>query len=216
VVYGGPHVQTVHEAWPGMGWEQVMAHRGFVIWQLDNRGSSGRGHRWESVIFHDMGEHELADQTEGIRYLDSLGFADTSRMGMFGWSYGGYMTLYALTRAPGLFRAGIAGAPVAHWRNYDTIYTERYMGLPAENAEAYERASALTKAADLSGKLLLIHNLEDDNVHFQNTVQMMDALQRAGKTFELMVYPQKVHGVSREARKHLYETMTEFFEKNVK
>ena len=214
-VYGGPHVQTVHDAWPGMGWEQVMAHRGFIIWQLDNRGSWGRGHRWESVIFRDMGEHELADQKEGIRYLESLGFADTSRMGIYGWSYGGYMTLYALTRAPGLFRAGIAGAPVTHWRNYDTIYTERYMGLPAENAEAYERASALTKAADLGGKLLLIHNLEDDNVHFQNTVQMIDALERAGKTFDLMVYPQKAHGLSGEVRKHLYQTMTEFFEKNV-
>ncbi len=137
-------------------------------------------------------------------------------MGLYGWSYGGYMTLFTLTRAPGLFRAGIAGAPVTHWRNYDTIYTERYMGLPAENTGGYERASALTRAADLSGKLLLVHNLEDDNVHFQNTVQMMDALERAGKRFELMVYPQKAHGVSGAMRKHLYETMTEFFEKNVK
>jgi dipeptidyl-peptidase-4 len=215
-VYGGPHAQTVQDAWPGMGWDQVLAHRGFVIWQLDNRGSEGRGHRWESVIFRDMGEHELADQKDGIRYLESLGFADISRMGLFGWSYGGYMTLYTLTRAPGLFRAGIAGAPVTHWRNYDTIYTERYMGLPAENASAYERASALTKAADLTGKLLLVHNLEDDNVHFQNTVQMMDALERVGKPFELMLYPQKAHGVSGPLRKHLYETLTDFLEKNVR
>jgi dipeptidyl-peptidase-4 len=216
VVYGGPGVQTVHDAWPGMGWDQVLAHRGFVIWQLDNRGSSGRGHAWESVIFRNMGEHELEDQKEGIRYLASLGFADTSRMGIYGWSYGGYMTLYTLTHAPGLFRAGIAGAPVTHWRNYDTIYTERYMGLPAENAAAYERASALTKASDLGGKLLLVHNLEDDNVHYQNTVQMIDALQEADKPFDLMVYPQKAHGVSGPVRKHLYRTLTEFFEKNVK
>lgn len=216
VVYGGPGVQMIQDSWPGMGWDQVLAHRGFVIWQLDNRGSRGRGHQFESVIFRNMGEHELQDQKEGIRYLASLGFADTSHMGIFGWSYGGYMTLYTLTRAPGLFRAGIAGAPVTHWRNYDSIYTERYMGLPAENAEAYERASALTKAADLKDKLLLVHNLEDDNVHFQNTVQMMDALERAGKPFELMVYPQKAHGVTGPLRKHLYETLTEFFEKNVK
>jgi len=216
VVYGGPGVQTVHDSWPGMPWDQVLAHRGFVVWQLDNRGSLGRGHQWESVIFRDMGEHELQDQKAGFRYLESLGFVDASHMGLFGWSYGGYMTLYTLTHAPGLFRAGIAGAPVTHWRNYDTIYTERYMGLPSKNAQAYERASAITKTADLKDKLLLVHNLEDDNVHFQNTVQMMDALERAGKPFELMLYTQKTHHVSRPLTVHLYETMTAFFEKNVK
>jgi dipeptidyl-peptidase-4 len=216
MVYGGPHAQEVHDAWPHLGLDQVLAHRGFVIWQVDNRGSWGRGHAWESVIFHNIGARELEDQKEGIHYLDSLGFADVSRMGLYGWSYGGYMTLFTLTRAPGLFRAGIAGAPVTHWRNYDTIYTERYMGLPAENADAYERASALTKAGDLNAKLLLLHNLEDDNVHFQNTVQMMDALERAGKPFELMLYPQKAHAVTGTVRRHLYETMTEFFERNVK
>jgi dipeptidyl-peptidase 4 len=216
IVYGGPHAQAVHNAWPGMGWDQVLAHRGFVVWQLDNRGSSGRGHKWESVIFRNMGAHELEDQKEGVKYLASLGFADTSHMGIHGWSYGGYMTLYALTNAPGLFRAGIAGAPVTHWRNYDSIYTERYMGLPAENSQAYERTSPITKAADLSAKLLLVHNLEDDNVHFQNTLQMMDALERAGRPFELMLYPEKSHGVTGSVRKHLYETMTEFFEKYVK
>jgi dipeptidyl-peptidase-4 len=216
MVYGGPHAQEVRDAWPHLGLDQVLAHRGFVIWQVDNRGSWGRGHAWESVIFRNMGARELEDQKEGIHYLDSLGFADVSRMGIYGWSYGGYMTLFTLTRAPGLFRAGIAGAPVTHWRNYDTIYTERYMGLPAENADAYERASALTKAADLNAKLLLLHNLEDDNVHFQNTVQMMDALERAGKPFELMLYPQKAHAVTGAVRRHLYESMTEFFERNVK
>ncbi|HKW98980.1 MAG TPA: DPP IV N-terminal domain-containing protein [Bryobacteraceae bacterium] len=216
VVYGGPHAQAVNNAWPGMGWDQVLAQRGFVVWQLDNRGSSGRGHQWESVIFRNMGEHELEDQKEGIRYLESLGFADTLHMGIYGWSYGGYMTLYSLTHAPGLFRAGIAGAPVTHWRNYDSIYTERYMGLPAENPEAYQRTSPITTAADLSARLLLVHNLEDDNVHFQNTVQMMDALERAGKPFDLMLYTQKQHGVTGTVRRHLYETLTEFFEKNVK
>ena len=216
-IYGGPGIgPEVLDAWPERQWDQVLAHRGFVIWQLDNRGTWGRGHRWESVIFHNMGAHELEDQKEGIRYLQSLGFADTSRMGIYGWSYGGYMTLYTLTHAPGLFRAGIAGAPVTHWRNYDSIYTERYMGLPEENASGYEAASALTHAADLKDKLLLIHNLEDDNVHFQNTVQFMDALERADRPFELMLYPQKSHGVSGPLRKHLYETMVEFFEKNVK
>ena len=216
-IYGGPGVgPAVVDAWQERQWDQVLAHRGFVIWQLDNRGTWGRGHRWESVIYHNLGAHELEDQKEGIRYLQSLGFADTSHMGIYGWSYGGYMTLYSLTHAPGLFRAGIAGAPVTHWRNYDSIYTERYMGLPEENTLGYESASALTHAADLRDKLLLIHNMEDDNVHFQNTVQFMDALERAGKPFELMLYPQKSHGVSGALRRHLYETMVEFFEKNVK
>jgi len=216
-IYGGPRVgQSVLDTWPETHWDQVLAHRGFVVWQLDNRGTWGRGHVFESVIFHNLGAHELEDQKEGIRYLQSLGFADTSRMGIYGWSYGGYMTLYAITHAPGLFRAGIAGAPVTHWRNYDTIYTERYMALPEHNASGYESASALTHAADLRDKLLIIHNLEDDNVHFQNTVQFVDALERAGRPFQLMLYPQKEHGVSGALRKHLYETMLEFFEKNVK
>ncbi len=216
MIYGGPHAQMVLDAWPKIGLDQVLAHQGFVIWQLDNRGSAGRGHRWESAIFRNMGEHELQDQKEGLRYLESLGFADKARMGITGWSYGGYMTLYTLAHAPGLFRAGIAGAPVTHWRNYDSIYTERYMGLPANNTEAYERTSPITKAGDLKDKLLLVHNLEDDNVHFQNTIHMMNALELAGKHFELMLYPQKAHGVTGAVEKHLLETMTAFFEKNVK
>jgi len=216
IVYGGPGIQTVLDTWPGMPWDQVLARRGFLVWQLDNRGSLGRGHAWESVIFRDMGEHELEDQRQGIRYLESLGFADTSHMGLFGWSYGGYMTFYTLTHAPGLFRAGISGAPVTHWRNYDTIYTERYMGLPLENAGAYERASAITHAAALKDKLLLVHNLEDDNVHVQNTIQLVDALQHAGRPFQLMLYTQKTHHVSGPVQKHLYETLTGFFEDNVK
>jgi dipeptidyl-peptidase-4 len=137
-------------------------------------------------------------------------------MGIYGWSYGGYMTLYALTNAPKLFRAGIAGAPVTDWRNYDTIYTERYMGLPADNAEGYQRSSPLTSAKSLEAKLLLVHNFEDDNVHFQNTLQMADALEQAGKQFEMMLYPQKSHGVTGPVRRQMLVGMTEFFERNLK
>jgi dipeptidyl-peptidase-4 len=122
------------------------------------------------------------------------------------------MTLYTLCNAPDLFRAGIAGAPVTDWRNYVTIYTERYLGLPQENAEGYRRSSPVQSAAQLKAKLLLVHNLEDDNVHFQNTVQMIDALARAGKPYQLMVYPQKSHGVTGPVRKHLLEQTTAFFE----
>ncbi len=216
MIYGGPHAQYVRDSWSGATWDQALAARGFVIWQVDNRGSAGRGHGWESRIFRKMGEQELKDQQEGIRHLESLGFVDSSRIGIYGWSYGGFMTLYALCNAPTLFRAGIAGAPVTDLRNYDTIYTERYMGLPSENADGYRRSSVVAKAGDLTAKLLLVHNFGDDNVHFQNTLQMADALQRAGKQFEMMVYPQKAHGVTGPVRKQMLEGLTQFLEKNLK
>jgi dipeptidyl-peptidase-4 len=216
MIYGGPGSQTVQNTWSGASWDQALAARGFVIWELDNRGSLGRGHRWQSAVFHNLGAKELEDQKEGVRYLESLGFVDPARVGIHGWSYGGFMTLYALCNAPDLFRAGIAGAPVTDWRNYDTIYTERYMGLPQENVDGYRRGSVVAKAADLSAKLMIVHNFGDDNVHFQNTLQMADALERAGKQFELMVYPQKAHGVTGPVRKQMLEGMTRFFETNLK
>ena len=216
MVYGGPGAQSVRNSWTGATWDQLLAQRGFVIWQLDNRGSSGRGHRFESMVFHKLGELELKDQQEGIRHLEALGFADTSRMGVYGWSYGGYMTLYSLLHAPDLFRAGISGAPVTDWRNYDSIYTERYMGLPNENADGYRSSSPLGNAAELNAKLLLVHNIEDDNVHFQNTLQMAHELEKAGKQFSMLVYPQKSHGVTGTLRKNLLEQTTAFFEESLR
>jgi dipeptidyl-peptidase 4 len=217
MVYGGPGAQAIHDTWSGLSWEQVLAQKGFVSWQLDNRGSAGRGHAFESVIYHDLGEHELADQREGIAYLVSQGFVDPARIGMYGWSYGGFMTLYSVTHAPGLIKAAISGAPVTDFRNYDTIYTERYMGLPGEDPEGYKRSSPQSAAGNLAGtKLLIIHNIEDDNVHFQNTLQMANALELAGKEFSMVVYPLKTHGVTGAARKHLLEETTAFFEENLK
>ncbi len=217
MVYGGPGIQTIHNSWQGLSWDQVLAHKGFVIWQLDNRGSAGRGHAFESVIFRDMGEHELEDQKAGIDALIAKGFVDGKRIGMFGWSYGGYMTLFTATHAPGLLKAAISGAPVTDWHNYDSIYTERYMGLPQENAEAYRKSSPQSAAAGLSGtKLLMLHNIEDDNVHFQNSVQMADAFEKAGKQFYMVVYPQRSHGVGGPARRQLLEETTAFFEENLK
>jgi len=216
MIYGGPHAQSVRDAWSGADFDQVLAQKGYLIWQLDNRGSSGRGHLWESKIYHEIGVQELRDQLDGIRYLETLGFADMTRVGISGWSYGGYMTLYALANAPSVFRAGIAGAPVTDWRNYDTIYTERYMGLPAENPEGYRRSSPQTKAGDIKAKLLIVHNIEDDNVHFQNTVQMANVLQKEGKQFQMLVYAQKSHGVSGPAHKQMLQAMLDFFEKALK
>jgi len=216
MIYGGPGAQTVHDAWTGADFDQVLAQRGYLIWQLDNHGSSGRGHLWESKIYHQTGAQELKDQLEGIHYLQTLGFADMTRVGLSGWSYGGYMTLYSLANAPDVFRAGIAGAPVTDWRNYDTIYTERYMGLPEDNPDGYKRSSPQTNAGDIHARLLIVHNLEDDNVHFQNTVQMVNVLERAGKQFQMLIYPQKSHGVTGPARKQMLQAMMDFFDKSLK
>ena len=216
MVYGGPGAQSVRNSWSGATWDQALAQRGFVIWQMDNRGSKGRGHAFESPIYRRMGKVELADQLEGLHYLINQGFVDSSRVGIYGWSYGGFMTLYSLLNAPDVFRAGIAGAPVTSWRNYDTIYTERYLGLPSENAEGYRAGSAVEYAGKLKAKLLMLHNIEDDNVLFQNTLQMAEALEKAGKLFDMVIYPQKTHGVTGEFRKQLLEKTTDFFERNLK
>jgi dipeptidyl-peptidase-4 len=213
MIYGGPGVQAVRDTWGGAGFDQVLAQKGYLVWQLDNRGSAGRGHTWESQIYHETGAHELNDQLDGVRYLATLGFADMTRVGISGWSYGGYMTLYALANAPDKFKAGIAGAPVTDWRNYDSIYTERYMGLPDDNAEGYKRSSPQTKAAEITARLLILHNIEDDNVHFQNSLQMANALEREGKQFQMIVYPQKSHGVSGPLQKQMQQAMLDFFEK---
>jgi len=216
MVYGGPGEQEVIDAWRGATWDQVLAQRGFVVWQLDNRGSAGRGHAFESPLFHRFGKTELADQLEGVKYLIAQGFVDPARIGIYGWSYGGFMTLYSLLNAPDVFRAGIAGAPVTNWRNYDTIYTERYLGLPAEDMEGYRASSPVEYASKLKAKLLMVHNIEDDNVLFQNTLQMAEALERAGKVFQMVVYPGKTHAVGGAFDRQLLEETTDFFEKNLK
>jgi len=215
-VYGGPHAQSVRDAWPGLDMDQVFAHAGYVVWEMDNRGSAGRGHAFETPVFRNLGARELADQREGIEYLIARGFVDPQRIGVTGWSYGGFMTLNLLLNAPDLFHAGFAGAPVTNWLNYDSIYTERYMGVPKDNGEAYARTSLSPRAGRLAGKLMIAHNLEDDNVLFQNTLQMIGALEAAGKHFELSLYPQKTHGVSAAAARQMEATMLDFFERSLK
>lgn len=216
MVYGGPHAQNVCDCWSGAGWEQALAHRGFVVWQLDNRGTAGRGLAWEARLYRRLGKQELSDQEAGIRHLLSMGFVDASRIGLYGWSYGGFLTLYTLLNSPDLVRAGIAGAPVTDWRDYDTIYTERYLGLPSENEEGYRLSSPVHRASNLKAALLLVHNYGDDNVLFQQSFRMMVELQKAGKPFETAIYPQRSHGVTGAARRHLLETMTAFFERHLK
>jgi dipeptidyl-peptidase-4 len=216
LVYGGPGAQGVRNTWMGADLDQVLAHKGFVVWQVDNRGSSGRGHAFETPVFRKLGAAELADQVAGVEHLVSLGFVDRARVGIRGWSYGGFMTLNAMLNAPDVFRAGMAGAPVTVWHNYDTIYTERYMGLPKDDPDGYKNTALPAQAKNLKGKLMLAHNLEDDNVLFQNTVQMIDALERANLPFEMQVYTQKTHGVTGAEARQLNAAIVSFFERNLK
>jgi dipeptidyl-peptidase-4 len=196
--------------------DQLFAHHGYVIWQMDNRGSAGRGHAFESPIHLQLGKLEVEDQVLGVNYLLSLGFADPRRIGVMGWSYGGYMTLQCLLHAPETFKAGAAGAPVTNWLNYDTIYTERYMGLPQDNPNGYRDSSPVNFAANLKGRLLLIHNIEDDNVLFANSLQMMNALQNEGQSYDFLLYPQKSHGLGGKARQHLNAQYLRFFDDALK
>jgi len=216
-VYGGPGVGLpVHNSWQGINIDQVLAHKGYVVWQAENRGGTGRGHAFETAIYHKLGVTELADQVAGVKYLIAQGIADPERIGIHGWSYGGFMTANAMLNAPDVFNAGFSGAPVTSWLNYDTIYTERYMGLPKDNADGYRDTALPPKAKNLKGKLMLVHNFEDDNVLFQNSLQLTSALQLAGKQFEYMLYPQKSHGVTGPPAQQMNQMMVDFFDRALK
>jgi dipeptidyl-peptidase-4 len=194
-----------------------MAKRGFATLIVDNRGMAGRGQKFTAVLRRNFGATELKDQLASLdQVLRQYPIFDRNRLGWWGWSYGGYMTLYALTHSE-RFRAGVAGAPVTNWLNYDSIYTERYMGLPKDNAQAYRASSPVNNAATLNGRLLIVHGTGDDNVHFQNSVQMVQALIDAAKQFDFMIYPGKTHGISGPAdQMHLYHLILDHFERNLK
>jgi len=216
-VYGGPHEQVVTNRWGvTSSLDHLFAQEGFLVWSLDNRGSSGRGHAWESTIFENMGRQELEDQLDGVAYLKSLSYVDASRLGIWGWSYGGYMTLYTLTHAPDLFKCGAAGGPVTDWKFYDSIYTERYMRTPQENPNGYKSSSPLEAADKLRARLLLIHGADDDNVHMQNTLNFVEALVQTGRPFELYIQPGQKHGFAGPAvRSYLNERLLNFFKENL-
>ena len=214
-VYGGPHVQSIRNLWARLGMDQVFAQKGYLVWEMDNRGTAGRGHAFESAVYRNLGAAELADQREGIAHLIAMGFVDPQRIGVTGWSYGGFMTVNMLLNAGDVFHAGFAGAPVTNWLNYDTIYTERYMGLLKDNDAAYAATALSPKAANLRGRLMIAHNFEDDNVLFQNTLQLITALESAGKQFDLALYPQKTHGVTGAAARQMEAAMLDFFERTL-
>jgi dipeptidyl-peptidase-4 len=216
--YGGPGVQTVRDAWGGTTFlfDQILAREGFAILQVDNRGMANRGKAFAVPIKHNLGENEFNDQMAAVKQaLQQYPQLDGSRMGFWGWSYGGYFTLYTLQKTD-IFKAGVSVAPVTDWRDYDSIYTERYMGLPVDNEDGYHKSSPVNFAADLHGSLIEVHGTSDDNVHMQNTIQMTNAFIVAGKQFRLMLYPRKTHGISGKAqRSHLFHMIQDHFEKNL-
>jgi dipeptidyl-peptidase-4 len=216
-VYGGPGTQRVLDGWTGNSFIQILTRAGYVVFQLDNRGSAFRGEAFQSPIRGRLGEVEVADQVRGARWLGTQSYVDPARIGVWGWSYGGYMTLMLMLKAPDVFSAGVSGAPVTDWTLYDTHYTERYLERPSENAAGYEASSVLPYVKDLRGRLLVIHGMADDNVLFLNSTKLFRRLQDLGKPFEVMVYPGAKHGLLRQHDgRHAYATIRGFFDSALK
>ncbi|MDX5481478.1 MAG: S9 family peptidase [Hymenobacteraceae bacterium] len=217
-VYGGPGSQTVTNSWGGANylWYQVLADKGMIVVSVDNRGTGARGAEFKKVTYANLGKYEIEDQIEAAKWLGNQPYVDKNRIGIWGHSFGGYMTLLGLTKGEGVFRAGISVAPVTSWRFYDTIYTERFLKTPQENAAGYDDNSPLMFADKLQGDLLLIHGTGDDNVHFQNAVAMQDALISANKQFESFYYPNRNHGVGGGITSlHRFKMMTNFLERKL-
>lgn len=217
-IYGGPGSQTVTNSWGAVSaWNQLWAQHGIIVVSVDNRGTGGRGEEFKKCTYLQLGKYETEDQVEAARYLGGLAYVDKERIGMWGWSFGGYLTLSALTRGADLFSFGIAVAPVTNWKYYDNIYTERFMRTPAENNKGYEENSPVNHAEKLKGDLLIIHGMADDNVHPQNSFDMMTALVGANKQFESQFYPNSNHGIytGKNTVYHLYSRMTEYILKNL-
>ena len=215
-IYGGPGGQTVLKNTPSP-FDEILARKGFAIFSVDNRGTPGRDRKFQTAIRRQFGAIELKDQLAALDQLFALyAQLDKDRTAIWGWSNGGSMTLYAMTHSD-RFRAGVAVAPVTNQINYDSIYTERYMGLLKDNPQGYAESDVTKSAANLHGALMLAHGTGDDNVHFQNSVQMIDALIKAGKQFRLMIYPNKTHSISgSDAREQLFHMIEDHFERELK
>ncbi len=214
-VYGGPESQQVRDEWRTSDWNYLLLEKGYVIVCVDNRGTDGKGEAFRKATYMHLGELELKDQVAAARYLGSLPWIDSTRIGIWGGSYGGYMSSLCMTLGAGVFRLGIALYPVTSWLYYDTIYTERYMRTPQENPDGYLLGSPIHYADRLKGYFLLVHGMADDNVHFQNSVDFAGALIQAGKPFEMAFYPNQAHGVRQKTRIHLYWKMTDFVLENL-
>lgn len=214
-VYGGPHAQRVTNTFQGADMTQYMLQQGYVVFQLDNRGSNYRGTAFEFPIYQHMGDIEVEDQVTGVKFLRSLPYIDSERIGIFGHSYGGYMALMTMFKAGDYFKAGVSGAPVTDWSLYDTHYTERYLNHPVKNADGYEASSVFPYVSGLQGPLMVYHGMADDNVLFTNTTKLMKALQDENKRFELMTYPGSKHSMrGKKVKVHLNNTIMDFFNRH--
>lgn len=212
-VYGGPHAQMITKSWTGGAgfFLNYMAQQGYVVFTLDNRGSANRGKDFESIIHRQLGETEMADQMTGIRYLKTLSYIDPDRIGVNGWSYGGFMTINLMLRNPGVFRTACAGGPVIDWKWYEVMYGERYMDTPLKNQDGYTKSSLLNHAGNLEGKLLIIHGTSDPTVVWQNSLAFLDECIKQGKQVDYFVYPGAGHNMTGRARVHLFEKIAGYF-----
>jgi dipeptidyl-peptidase-4 len=215
IQYGGPNSQEVRDKYT-MDWYYYLANQGYVVVSVDGRGTGARGEEFRKCTYLNLGILESDDQIAAADYLGGLSYIDKKRIAIWGWSYGGFVTLMSMSRGNGIFKAGIAIAPVTDWRFYNSIYTERFMRTPNENFTNYDKCSPVKLAAQLQGRLLLVHGALDDNVHLQNTMTYDKALINAGKLFDMQIYPDKQHSLlGAETRNHLYTRVIDFLDKNL-
>lgn len=217
-VYGGSHAQLVNNRWlGGAGYFDIyMAQKGYVVFTLDNRGSDSRGKKFCEVTHRNLGVNEMADQMKGIEFLKSKSFVDADKIGVFGWSFGGFMTTSLMTNHSDVFKVGVAGGPVIDWKYYEIMYGERYMDMPQENPEGYEKTSLLNKAKDLKGRLLVIHGAQDPVVVQQHSMNFIEACIKAGKQVDYFLYPNHEHNVSGKDRIHMYAKIADYFDVHLK
>jgi dipeptidyl-peptidase 4 len=217
-VYGGPHVQLIVNNWLGGSnlWMQLMAQKGYIVFTMDSRGSYNRGRDFEQATFRNLGTEELKDQVWGVNYLKTQPYVDTNRLGVHGWSFGGFMTTSLMTRYPGIYKVAVAGGPVIDWKYYEVMYTERYMDMPQENPDGYDKANLLNYVKNLKGKLMLIHGTVDDVVVWQHSLMFIKKCVDEGKPVDYFVYPGHPHNVLGPDRVHLMNKVTQYFEDYLK
>ena len=217
-VYGGPHAHNVDASWhwASRSWETYMAQKGYIVFILDNRGSENRGLDFEQATFHQLGQIEMQDQMKGVEYLRTLPYIDMNRLGVHGWSFGGFMTISLITNYPDVFKVGVAGGPVIDWKWYEVMYGERYMGTPQNNPEGYAKTSLINKAKDLKGKLQIITGYNDNTVVPQHCLSFLDACIKAGTQPDFFAYPGEEHNMRGHASVHLHERITQYFEDYLK
>jgi dipeptidyl-peptidase-4 len=217
-VYGGPGHNTVRNSWGGRNflWHQYLTTQGYIVVSVDNRGTGNRGREFKHSTHMQLGKLELEDQTAAAQWFKQFSWVDSSRIGVWGWSFGGYLSSLCISKSPDVFKTAISVAPVTNWRYYDNIYTERFLQKPQDNPNGYDENSPINYVSGIRGNYLIVHGTGDDNVHFQNTTEMIHAMVKAGVQFDSEIYPNRNHGIGdRAAQYHLYRRMTAFVLENL-